>query len=47
MDLDEAITIVITIGERYERQLRLAEEVARADRQRKISRKAQGSDAGS
>lgn len=41
MDIDEAIKTVIEIGRRFERQLQLAEEAARIERQRKNARKAQ------
>lgn len=40
MNIDEAIKTVIEIGERYERQLQLAEELARIERQRKDAAKA-------
>lgn len=40
MDIDEAIKTVIEIGQRFERQLQLAEEAARIERARKDARKA-------
>lgn len=40
MNIDEAVKAVIEIGQRYERQLQLAEEAARVERQRKDARKA-------
>ena len=40
MELDEAIKTVIAIGQRFERQLQLAEELARIERQRKNAAKA-------
>lgn len=45
MELEEAVKAVIEIGQRFERQLQLAEELARIERgrerQRKDARKAQ------
>jgi hypothetical protein len=39
MDVDEAIKTVIEIGQRFERQLQLAEEAARIERSRERQRK--------
>lgn len=39
MELEEAVKAVIEIGQRFERQLQLAEELARIERGRKRQRK--------
>lgn len=41
MELEEAIKTVVEIGQRFERQQQLAEELARIERQRKDAAKAQ------
>lgn len=41
MELEEAVKAVIEIGQRFERQQQLAEELARIERQRKDAAKAQ------
>ena len=38
MELEEAVKIVIEIGQRFERQLQLAEEAARIERSRERQR---------